>query len=83
MNQPNPADYLDDRDFWIAYEQLQAYHDALRSHDWSFEYSDDHSVWQRGRAQLGELQHLQKQCDPDFTIWNRFAPSGYQRKISK
>lgn len=61
-------------------EQLALYQQRLRTHDWSFEYSDDHSVWQRGRAALGELQQLQKRVDPDFAIWNQFAPSDYQRK---
>lgn len=64
-------------------EQLTLYQQRLAAHDWSFEYSDDHSVWQRGRTQLGELQHLQKQLDPDFAIWNRFAPTDYQRKPAK
>lgn len=61
-------------------EQLALYQQRLATHDWTFEYSDAHSVWQRGRVQLGELQHLQPLVDPDFTIWNRFAPSDYQRK---
>lgn len=61
-------------------EQLQTYRDALRSHDWSFEYSDDHSVWQRGRAALGQLQSMQRELDPDFVVWNEHAPSDYQRK---
>lgn len=64
-----------------APEQLQAYRDALRSHDWSFEYSDDHSVWQRGRVALGEIQHLQQQLDPEFKTWNEYAPSDYQCKL--
>jgi len=61
-------------------EQLALYQQRLAAHDWAFEYSDDYSVWQHGRAQLRELQHLQEQLDPDFIIWNRFAPSDYQRK---
>jgi hypothetical protein len=55
---------------------------ALHMHDWSFEYSDDHSVWQRGRMSLGALQEMQSKVDPDFTIWNKFAPEGYRRKVS-
>ena len=27
----------------------------LRNHDWYFEYSDDHKVWQRGTAQRAEI----------------------------
>lgn len=53
---------------------------ALYEHDWTFEYSDDQRVWQRGRAQRQELQLLQPHIDPDFAIWNKFAPSDFQRK---
>jgi len=27
----------------------------LRNHDWYFEYSDDHKVWQRGVMQRAEI----------------------------
>lgn len=55
----------------------------LRAHDWSFEYSDSHSVWQRGRASLGELQALQCRLDSDFAIWNNYAPEGFKREPGK
>ena len=29
--------------------------EMLRNHDWYFEYSDDHKVWQRGTAQRAEI----------------------------
>ena len=54
------------------------YRHKLKQHDWSFEYSDDHSVWQRGWQELGELRQLQKQLDPDWAIWNSIAPKDYQ-----
>lgn len=56
------------------------YRHKLKGHDWTFEYSDDHSVWQRGRVELAELQRLQGQLDPDYAIWNSIAPEGYRRK---
>ena len=61
-------------------EQLALYQQRLAAHDWFFEYSDDHSVWLSGRAELGQLQSMQRELDPDFAIWNQFAPSDYQRK---
>lgn len=32
----------------------------IRKHDISFEYSDDGSVWHRGRNELGALQSAEK-----------------------
>ena len=29
-------------------EELKEYYQRLTWHDWFYEYSDDHSVWQRG-----------------------------------
>lgn len=62
-------------------KNLFEYCQALQLHDWSFEYSDDHSVWQRGRASLGALQEMQPKVDPDFTVWNKFAPTDYRRQV--
>ena len=59
---------------------LDAYKQKLAAHDWTFEWSDDHSVWQRGRVELAELRRLQPDLDPDFAIWNTYAPSDLQRK---
>lgn len=30
----------------------------LRNHDWTFEYSDDHSVWRRGSAELSAIKDI-------------------------
>ena len=40
---------------------LQEFYDLLKRHDWSFEYSDDHRHWQRGRDQLNQSQGILKQ----------------------
>ena len=40
-------------DFW----------DMLSRADWTYEYSDDHSVWRRGRAAMGKLTAISKQSD--------------------
>jgi len=39
---------------------LQEFYDLLKVHDWSFNYSDDHRQWQKGRSQLAEIQHIIK-----------------------
>lgn len=37
-------------------EQFDAFVNQLKNHDWHFEYSDDHSVWRRGRANLEAIR---------------------------
>ena len=32
----------------------------LSFHDWYFDYSDDHSVWRRGQAQLDAINEEQR-----------------------
>jgi len=32
----------------------------LRSHDWYFDYSDDHSVWKKGMAERSAINTEQK-----------------------
>lgn len=46
--------------------------------DWTFEASDDHAVWKRGRAELERLRALRAEVDPDHTLWNRHAHRDYQ-----
>jgi len=33
---------------------------ALRTHDWFYQFSDDHSVWQRGCRESREINELIK-----------------------
>lgn len=35
---------------------IEEYWQKLKSHDWYYDYSDDHSVWQRGGRSKVELQ---------------------------
>lgn len=50
----------------------------LLHHDWTFQYSDDHKVWQRGNEERMVLMSMQRQLDPTGEVWNRFAPDGYK-----
>ena len=34
----------------------------LRTHDWSYDYSDDHSVWTRGKNERAAINQLMQQC---------------------
>jgi len=37
---------------------LSKYYDMLTGHDWYYDYSDDHSVWQRGRDASEQLRRI-------------------------
>ncbi len=49
------------------------YEAALKKHDWTYDYSDDHSVWKRGQAEQKRLEALQSRIDPTKEIWNKYA----------
>jgi len=53
----------------------QRYIELLKTHDWQFEYSDDHNVWLRGTSQQREIEELAKHVDPAHEIYNQYAPS--------
>jgi hypothetical protein len=36
-------------------DQMQAFEKMLALHDWHFNYSDDHSVWRRGKDSLAAI----------------------------
>ena len=57
---------------------LDEYKQALASHDWHFEYSDSHQVWERGTAERIALREAQRQLDPLGNIWNEHAPSDFR-----
>jgi len=52
----------------------------LKSHDWYYDYSDDHSVWRRGSEAYGRLRSMQKNLDPTGAIWNEHAPNDFKMK---
>jgi hypothetical protein len=54
--------------------QYTAYIKALERMDWSYPMADDPSAYARGKAMLAEIKKAQLALDPEFVIWNRFAP---------
>ena len=58
-------------------EQARYIH-LLQTHDWTYEFSDDQSVWLRGTTQRRELNSLQPRVDPLYHLWNQHAPSDMQ-----
>ena len=47
---------------------LQEFYDLLKVHDWSYQYSDDHRHWTRGRDQDNMIQNILQghSKDPQF-----------------
>ena len=37
---------------------LQEFYDLLKVHDWSYQYSDDHRYWTKGRDQDNMIHHI-------------------------
>jgi hypothetical protein len=51
------------------------FEEACKRHDLTFEYSDDHSVWQRGCSSLAKLRAMANELglDKAVPIWNRIV----------
>jgi len=58
---------------------MEDYIYKLRTHDWFYEYSDDHGVWRRGSDERDQLRRLQEEIDDDYKIWNQYAPDMFKR----
>jgi hypothetical protein len=56
----------------------QQYRQALAGHDWYYDYSDDHSVWARGKSEREALRDMRKHIDADGKIWNEYAPDDFK-----
>lgn len=54
---------------------LADYIQALKFHDWSYQYSEDMRVWRAGASQRAVLNDLRSRLDPDGAVWNQHAPS--------
>ena len=61
--------------------EIAQYVQALKDHDWSFDYTDDNAVYQRGFNSLAKIKRLQKLIDPDGTLWNTVAPEAYRLHV--
>jgi hypothetical protein len=59
-------------------DKLSDLEKLLKSHDWSYEYSDDHSKYKRGSDQRGVILKLIKQLDSEGSgteanaLWKRY-----------
>jgi len=45
---------------------IQEYKKALHAHDWHYNYSDDHGIWQKGEREASTLSHIAKTYGEEF-----------------
>ena len=66
-------------------QMLEKYISMLKSHDWTYEYSDDHRMWQRGSDEAGEIRLMAKDIDPDLKLYKQYSPfhESLQEKLGK
>jgi len=65
-------------------ELFTTFHQLLKSHDWFFDFSDDHSVWQRGLAERERLRSIaltlgEHDAERVSNLWNALCPEGFER----
>ena len=58
-------------------QDMAEYVGLLSSHDWFYQYSDDHKAFCAGRDAMTQLRSLQAQLDPDWAIWNSKCPAEF------
>lgn len=61
----------------------ESYIQLLMTHDWSYEWSDDPSVYKRGSNERQALRQMQTQVDENYDLWNSHAPEIYQIQVLK
>lgn len=56
--------------------------DKLKSHDWTYEYSDDNRSWKNGQAQKIAINKLIKQLPEAEAkeLYNKYAPDMFKKK---
>jgi hypothetical protein len=54
--------------------KMEDYVARLKRHDWYYERSDDHNAYTRGNTARKKIMELAKQLDPEYEIFNQYAP---------
>jgi hypothetical protein len=57
----------------------EEYQAKLKAHDWYYDYSDDHSVWRRGKAERQELWELANESDEFMQMFCEYRDKMFQR----
>lgn len=56
-------------------ESVEQYKHFLGRHDWTYAFSDDHSVWASGRRARAYLLEARALFDPEGSLW-KFYEAG-------
>ncbi len=67
----------------VPHAQLAAYRDLLGMHHWDYARSGDRSIWWQGSKERQELHYLRAELDPDYTIWNMYAPAEWRVELQQ
>jgi hypothetical protein len=57
---------------------IAAYVQALKDHDWEYQFTEDPSVYQRGFNSYSNLKRMQKRIDAEGVLWNVHCPEAYR-----
>lgn len=64
-------------------QEIERYRAALKNHDWYYNFSDDYRAWNRGKDSMESISAMRRQLDPNYEIWNEFAPEEMKAKVAK
>lgn len=56
--------------------QLDSYINKLKAHDWYYMYADGLREFNKGKEQWMAISAMQRELDPDYTVFNQHAPEG-------
>lgn len=59
-------------------QQMEHYVRALKTHRWFHSFERDLLVRLAGRRIRAELEQTQQRIDPDFVVWNEWAPESFR-----
>ena len=64
----------------IKLPSLNEFWKMLHNHDWTYEYSDDGSVWRRGQKQFDEIQYVVKNGTLEHKeLYNQYSEYAWGR----
>lgn len=62
----------------VTVPSLADFHEQCRRHDWFYEYSDDHSVFERGLGERNALRDIARQSAPHDQLYRQWVDHVFQ-----